>query len=206
MLNNLQLLDFSNNNLKGPIPHILSHMHSMTVKTITNKSYIDFDYNLAVDKESIDFMWKGVEATYQETIALLTGIDLSCNAFSGKIPEDLMKLQGLISLNLSRNRLSGMIPNNIGNLTSLEVLDLSMNILSGTIPPSISHLTSLDTLSLSHNKLTGQIPSGPQLQTFNMSDFSDNVGLCGFPLPNNCLTHNNSIVPLVENEAGYKKN
>ncbi|KAJ4782650.1 Receptor-like protein 12 [Rhynchospora pubera] len=116
-----------------------------------------------------------------------------------------MKLQGLISLNLSRNQLSGMIPHNIGNLTSLEVLDLSMNLLSGTIPSSLSHLTSLDTLNLSHNKLTGKIPSGPQLQTFNMFDFSDNVGLCGFPLPNNCLTHNNSIVPLVENEAGYKK-
>ncbi|KAJ4769212.1 hypothetical protein LUZ62_053469 [Rhynchospora pubera] len=86
-------------------------------------------------------------------------------------------------------------------MTSLEVLDLSMNHLSGTIPSSISQLTYLNMLNLSHNKLTGQIPPGSQIQTFIPSAFSDNDGLCGFPLPNNCSTQNNSVVLPVTKEA-----
>ncbi|KAJ4769211.1 hypothetical protein LUZ62_053468 [Rhynchospora pubera] len=85
-------------------------------------------------------------------------------------------------------------------MTSLEILDLSINHLSGNIPQSMSHLTFLDTLNLSHNNLTGQIPSGSQLQTFSPSVFSNNDGLCGFPLPNNCSTNNSSIVQEVNNE------
>ncbi|KAJ4769209.1 LRR receptor-like serine/threonine-protein kinase FLS2 [Rhynchospora pubera] len=185
MLNNLQLLDLSNNNLSGPIPHSLAHMSSMILKTASNESYIYLDRGYQeIIIETVKLTWKGEIVVYL-TVALLTGIDLSCNFLSGEIPEDMMKLQGLNFLNLSRNQLSGVIPQNIGNLTSLEVLDLSMNHLSGTIPQSIAHLTSLDTLNLSHNKLTGHIPHGSQLQTFNPSVFSDNDGLCGFPLPNN---------------------
>ncbi|KAJ4782561.1 LRR receptor-like serine/threonine-protein kinase GSO2 [Rhynchospora pubera] len=176
MLNNLQLLDLSNNNLSGQIPHSLAHMPSMILKTESNESYIYLDRGYKENIiENIKLTWKGEVVVYQ-TVALLTGIDLSCNSLSGEIPEDLVKLQGLNFLNLSRNQLSGVIPQNIGNLTSLEVLDLSMNHLSGTIPQSISHLTSLDILNLSHNKLIGQIPPGSQLQTFDLSVFSDNDG------------------------------
>jgi Leucine-rich repeat (LRR) protein len=149
-LNNLQLLDLSNNNLTGPIPHIFSGLSSMAVKNSSNVSYVDIDWSY---KEKIDITWKGGVYTFQSTIALLIGIDLSSNSLLGEVPEDLMKLQGLVSLNLSSNHLSGMIPYNIGNLTWLEILDLSTNHFSGTIPTSISRLTKLDVLNLSHNKL-----------------------------------------------------
>jgi Leucine rich repeat/Leucine Rich Repeat len=148
-LNNLQLLDLSNNNLSGPIPRIFSGLSSMADKNSSNVSYVDINWSY---KEKIDVAWKGGD-TFQSTIALLIEIDLSGNSLSGEVPEDLMKLQGLVSLNLSSNHLSGMIPYNIGNLTWLEILDLSTNHFSGTIPTSISRLTKLDVLNLSHNKL-----------------------------------------------------
>jgi Leucine-rich repeat (LRR) protein len=192
-LNKLQLLDLSNNNLTGPIPYIFSGMSSMAIKNSSNESHINLFRSY---EEKIDVVWKGVGVTFQRTIALLVEIDLSSNSLSGEMPEDLMKLQGLLSLNLSRNNLNSVIPFNIGNLTWLEILDLSMNDLSGSIPPSISRLTHLDSLNLSHNKLTGQIPIGSQIQTFDPSAFSDNDGLCGSPLPNNCSTPNSSTVPL----------
>ena len=187
-LSNLQLLDLSNNTLTGPIPHIF---YNMSFKGTNNQleEQGTFSYH-----ETIEVVWKGEESTFKSTIALLTGIDLSCNSLSSEIPKDLMDLQGLHFLNLSRNHLSGMIPSNIGNLTWLEILDLSMNHLSGTIPSSISDLTHLDRVNLSHNKLTGQIPLGAQIQTLDPSGFSDNDGLCGAPLSNNCSTRNSSIV------------
>jgi Leucine-rich repeat (LRR) protein len=203
-LNKLQLLDLSNNNLTGPVPHIFSGMSSMAIKNRSNESYVELGIGWPYN-EKIDVVWKGEGVTFQSTIALLMEIDLSGNSISGEVPEDLMKLQGLFSLNLSRNHFSGVIPHNIGNLTWLEILDFSMNHLSGTIPPSISCLTHLDMLNLSHNKLTGQIPIGSQIQTFDPSAFSNNDGLCGSPLSNNCSTLNGSVVPLLNNEGEDQK-
>ncbi|KAF4351787.1 hypothetical protein G4B88_030148 [Cannabis sativa] len=65
----------------------------------------------------------------------------------------------------------------------LRVIDLSCNKLNGEIPMEVTHLSLLD---LSNNRLTGRIPTGPQLQLFNASTYSMNLGLCGNPLPSSC--------------------
>ena len=117
----------------------------------------------------------------------MTGIDLSSNYLSGDIPPEFTKFVGLRFLNLSRNHLSGGIPKDIGNLVILETLDLSLNELSGSIPSSISELLSLNLLNLSNNHLSGEIPTGSQLQTLvDPSIYSNNFGLCGFPLDIAC--------------------
>jgi hypothetical protein len=90
-------------------------------------------------------------------------------------------------LNLSRNHLSCGIPRSIGSLNYLESLDLSSNQLSEAIPPSITHLLLLSMLNVSKNHLSGKIPVGSQIQTLtDPSIYSDNFGLCGFPLDNLC--------------------
>ena len=92
---------------------------------------------------------------------------------------------------MSGNYLSGGIPEHIGNLTLLECLDLSWNRLEGSIPLSMSDLLSLTSLNLSNNNLSGEIPTGYQLRTLDdASIYSNNPGLCGFPLNTTC---NNSI-------------
>lgn len=102
-------------------------------------------------------------------------------------------------LNLSRNHLSCGIPENIGSLDFLESLDLSSNELSGAIPTPVSNLSKLSALNLSNNHLSGEIPFGSQIQTLtDPSIYSNNSGLCGFPLDNMCA--DTSLTPDRRNE------
>ncbi|XP_039120951.1 receptor-like protein EIX2 [Dioscorea cayenensis subsp. rotundata] len=113
-------------------------------------------------------------------------MDLSNNALTGDIPEELASLYGLQSLHLASNHLEGEIPDKLGRLQQLESLDLSRNKLLGSIPSTFSNLTSLSDFNVSYNKLTGRIPSGNQFNT--LTDPSIYIGnhLCGFPLTDNC--------------------
>jgi hypothetical protein len=144
----------------------------------------------------IDIVWKGRDYMFQYA-ADLTAMDLSSNSLSGGIPPELTDLRGLRILNLSRNYLSGSIPEHISNLTLLESLDLSCNKLSGPIPSAMSHLLSLNSFNLSNNNLSGEIPTGNQLNTLvDPSIYSNNPGLCGFPLSIACTNLSNSTTTL----------
>ncbi|KAL6888706.1 hypothetical protein ACP4OV_009732 [Aristida adscensionis] len=187
-LSYLQLLDLAENNFTGSIRTTFSKLFSLQEPSkmqpklnISTGSFIHpyYSYN----DVSIDIVWKGRDYIFQQTIVLMTGVDLSSNSFYGEIPSELSSLRGLRFLNLSRNYQFGGIPEDIGNLTFLECLDLSWNNLSGPIPSSMSYLFSLNSLNLSHNKLSGEIPIGNQLRTLNdPSSYSNNPGLCGFPV------------------------
>ena len=189
-LSHLQLLDLAANQFPGPIPQgLLANLTSMMKpQTEFNMTSLIHHQVLHLDAtmnfvDRIDVNWKMKSYTFQGTIALMIGIDLSGNSFSGEIPTELANLRGLRFLNLSRNHLSGHIPENIGDLKLLESLDCSWNELSGAIPSSISKLASLSTLNLSNNNLSGEIPVGNQLQTLDdPSIYNNNSGLCGFPL------------------------
>ncbi|VAI41705.1 unnamed protein product [Triticum turgidum subsp. durum] len=185
-LSQLQLLDMANNSLTGSIPVTFSNLTSMSIKVPQNLSIQD-PSNTMKYEDRINIYWKGQELIFQRTLRLLAGIDLSSNLLSHCIPEELTNLQGLQFLNLSRNHLSCVIPEDIGNLTFLESLDLSSNGLIGAIPPSFSSLSWLNTLNVSNNLLSGKIPTGAQIQTLtDPSIYSNNSGLCGFPLHISC--------------------
>ena len=53
----------------------------------------------------------------------------------------------------------------------------------------------LEVLNLSHNQLTGQIPLGKQFNTFNNDSYTDNLGLCGFPLTITCNNNESKQPP-----------
>nr|XP_027186038.1 probable LRR receptor-like serine/threonine-protein kinase At2g23950 [Cicer arietinum] len=74
----------------------------------------------------------------------------------------------------------------MSNMHQLSSLDLSSNRLSGTIPSSLSFLSFLGSLDLSDNNLFGAIPYTGQMTTFDATDFTENPGLCGPPLPVRC--------------------
>ncbi|KAK8521696.1 hypothetical protein V6N12_066284 [Hibiscus sabdariffa] len=193
----LQVLDLSLNNISGIIPSCLNNLTAMTHLGSSNVmiqyffEYADADYTGDSNSQfhfegsandHLLVMWKGVEQEYGKTLGLLKVIDLSCNKLSGEIPKEVAILQGLISLNLSRNILKGSIIREIGQLIALESLDLSANHLSGEIPKSLSRLSFLSVLDLSNNNLSGKIPLGTQMQSFNATSYSGNLGLCGAPL------------------------
>ncbi|PPR82846.1 hypothetical protein GOBAR_AA37869 [Gossypium barbadense] len=110
-------------------------------------------------------------------------LDISYNFLSGSIPKEIGTMPYLFILNLGHNDISGNIPQEIGNLKGLGILDLSYNRLEGSIPQSMTGITLLSEINLSNNLLSGMIPETGQLETFPASDFFNNAGLCGVPLP-----------------------
>ncbi|KAG5024978.1 hypothetical protein AAZX31_08G089800 [Glycine max] len=110
-------------------------------------------------------------------------LDLSYNELRGKIPDEFGDMVALQVLELSHNQLSGEIPSSLGQLKNLGVFDASHNRLQGHIPDSFSNLSFLVQIDLSNNELTGQIPSRGQLSTLPASQYANNPGLCGVPLP-----------------------
>ena len=110
-------------------------------------------------------------------------LDLSYNQLRGKIPEEFGDMIALQVLELAHNQLSGEIPSSLGRLKNLGVFDASHNRLQGQIPDSFSNLSFLVEIDLSNNELTGQIPTRGQLSTLPASQYANNPGLCGVPLP-----------------------
>ncbi|XP_077233664.1 receptor-like protein EIX1 [Tasmannia lanceolata] len=190
-LPSLQVLDLANNCLSGPIPPSFCNFTAMVEVQKTDRDlghHLDVGGELAYYEETLLMIMKGMPLLYcGSTLALVTAMDISGNNLSGEIPNSLTKLSGLLLLNLSGNHFTGIIPEDIGNLGMLESLDVSNNHLSGEIPLSITALNFLTALNLSNNNLSGKIPSGNQLQTLtDLSIYSGNPLLCGYPLPISC--------------------
>ncbi|KVI08552.1 systemin receptor SR160-like [Cynara cardunculus var. scolymus] len=108
--------------------------------------------------------------------------DLSNNKLEGGIPKELGSMYYLNILNLGHNDLSGPIPEELSGLKNAAILDLSHNRLNGSIPNSLTSL-SLGDADLSFNNLSGTIPESAPFDTFPANRFSNNSGLCGYPLP-----------------------
>ncbi|XP_073144702.1 serine/threonine-protein kinase BRI1-like 2 [Henckelia pumila] len=125
-------------------------------------------------------------------------LDLSYNQLRGKIPDGFGEMIALQVLVLSHNQLSGEIPASLGQLKNIGVFDASNNRLQGHIPDSFSNLSFLVQIDLSNNELTGQIPSRGQLSTLPATQYANNPGLCGVPLPE-CQYNDN---PTSDNPTG----
>jgi Leucine-rich repeat (LRR) protein len=129
-LENLFLLDLSENQLHGPFPYCVEQQKAGSSPTKRNSS--------------------------SSSIAIL---NLNTNYLSGKFPTFLLKCQELIFLDLSYNQFSGILPTWIGDrLPSLSFLSLRSNLFSGHIPQQISKMKRLQYLDLACNNISGIIP------------------------------------------------
>jgi len=187
-LNKLQILDASNNALKGSLPKTLFQMSDLEVidlhKNKIEGSLQDFPRNSALQylalyqnnlRSSIPFsitnlvdlvhldlssnQLTGTLPTELGSMKALTYLFLASNTFnSGPIPESLYQLTNLKELSLKETARVGPIPIWISDLSNLILLDLAMNELDGSIPPSFDDLENLYFLLLNHNKLSGTVP------------------------------------------------
>ncbi|KAF8398866.1 hypothetical protein HHK36_014730 [Tetracentron sinense] len=155
--------------------------------------------------KSCDFarLYSGPVLSLWTQYQTLEYLDLSYNELQGNIPEEFGDMVALQVLDLAHNKLSGEIPTSLGQLTKLGVFDASHNRLQGRIPESFSNLSFLVQIDLSNNALTGPIPSRGQLSTLPASQYANNPGLCGVPLPQ-CQTESNlpPTTPAVDDERG----
>jgi hypothetical protein len=144
--------------------------------------------SLSSSQQSFEFTTKNVSLSYRGSIIwYFTGIDFSCNNFTGEIPPEIGNLSMIKVLNLSHNNLTGPIPPTFWNLKEIESLDLSYNKLDGEIPPRLTELFSLEVFIVAHNNLSGKTPARvAQFATFDESCYKDNPFLCGEPLSKIC--------------------
>ncbi|XP_030957069.1 receptor-like protein 33 isoform X1 [Quercus lobata] len=191
---NLRILDISNNKFNGPLPRkyfkYLKAMMNADEGEVALK-YIGDNYYY----DSLNVMMKGSYIELVRIQTVFTTIDFSNNRFIGDIPQIIGSLNSLKGLNFSHNNLTGCIPSSFGNLTNLEWLDLSFNKLGGEIPKQLVDIPWLADLKLSHNQLAGQIPLGKQFNTFDNDSYTNNLGLCGFPLTRACNNHETKQPP-----------
>ncbi|XP_057447783.1 receptor-like protein EIX1 [Lotus japonicus] len=156
-----QTLDFSFNNLSGPLPpfprlqglflsnnRFSGSLSSFCASPPQELSYLDLSSNLLA----------GPFLDCLGNFTNLVFLNLAKNKLTGRIPESLGTLQHIVSIHLNNNNFSGEIPS-LALCTSLTVLDLGNNNLQGRLLTWVGHhLPRLIVLSLRKNKFHGKIP------------------------------------------------
>ncbi|KAL4196312.1 hypothetical protein AMTRI_Chr04g245620 [Amborella trichopoda] len=156
----LAVLDFSQNNLEGPIPLCFNNFSAWTNASFIGS--ISSHHKLCtISQEKVEFTKGNTYSYLGDALKYMTGLDLSENKLSGPIPLDMGLLKELGMLNLSNNLLT----------------DLSYNALSGEFPSQLTRLTHLSIFSVANNNLSGEIPDTTQFCTFNESSFSGNPNM-----------------------------
>ena len=161
-LTSLNLLDLSENQLRGQIPDV----RGLTILTSLNLG---------------DNQLSGTIPDWLGSLTALQELSLRDNRLTGPIPEELGELVQLRDLYLDDNQLSGTIPDWLSDLSQLRSLYLNGNQLSGCVPdesraPLINHdFIAVDANGDGDTADAGDTPGLP-FCTLNWLAFSADVG------------------------------
>ncbi|KAJ4909337.1 receptor like protein 15 [Raphanus sativus] len=141
----LRHVDLADNNISGKFPSwVLENNTKLKVLLVQNNLFTSFQlpkspHNLLLMDVSANKFSHLVPGNIGWILPDLRGMNISNNAFHGKLPSSLGKIgQGLRSLRV------------------LSMLDISNNNLTGDIPEWVGELPSLRALLISNNSLEGQ--------------------------------------------------
>ncbi|KAL5546851.1 hypothetical protein UlMin_006538 [Ulmus minor] len=143
-LSHLRVLDVSNNNFSGMIPHCLGNFSdSLSVLNLGNNSF------------------NGIIPLSCTRASNLRMIDFSDNQFQGILPQSLVNCTMLESLVLANNHLVDVFPSWLGSLPELKHLILKQNRFYGTLRKleTSFEFPKLLVIDLSCNSFTGELPS-----------------------------------------------
>ncbi|KAL0845195.1 hypothetical protein Bca101_018441 [Brassica carinata] len=158
----LRYLNLSNNNLSGSIPRgFLPNLYTLDLSNNMFTGEIYEDIGLFSNLEVLDIggnVLSGHVPACFGNLSRLEFLTLASNQLTGGIPKELGLMKKLKWIYLGYNNLSGEIPYQLGDLSSLKHLDLVYNNISGPIPPSLGDLKELEYMFVYQNKLSGQIP------------------------------------------------
>jgi Leucine-rich repeat (LRR) protein len=176
-------LSLSSNKFQGVLPPSLVNITTGIEQILMNANMISGKIPPEIGKFNLHVLAladNALTGNIPDTISgfhMMTGLDVSGNNISGKIPPMLVaNFTQLAFLDLSENDLQGSIPENFENMINVAILDLSYNQFSGMIPKQLVNLSSLTLfLNLSHNIFSGPIPSEiGRLSSLGVLDFSNN--------------------------------
>ncbi|XP_047158994.1 putative leucine-rich repeat receptor-like protein kinase At2g19210 [Vigna umbellata] len=97
----------------------------------------------------VDYLWDGLNCTYDNEFPRIKALNLSSSGLSGKIDPSISNLTMLEKLDLSNNNLYGEVPDFLSHLQHLKILNLEKNDLSGSIPSALVEKSRKGSLSLS---------------------------------------------------------
>ncbi|KAG6504592.1 hypothetical protein ZIOFF_036926 [Zingiber officinale] len=162
-MKSLEFLDLSGNGFSDRIPETIAKLQMLTSLDLSRNTFtggLPDSINALGNLKILDLSDNSLIGNLPSWIFELglSYVDLSGNAFSGRVPAVLGSVPGLKFLNLSGNSLSGSLPATVLALDRMKILDLSTNMINGSIPPEIARAVSLKELRLEKNSLTGEIP------------------------------------------------
>ncbi|KAF9624079.1 hypothetical protein IFM89_007777 [Coptis chinensis] len=167
-LDQLKILNLSQNFLKGPLPLKLFQMQKLEVLDLSYNEFtgmipgetslpslrsFDASENLLVGNISAGMLSVGIG-----NLSELVELDVSQNSFSGFLPDVFGSLGKLEHLTAHSNNFGGRIPASLSNSPSIRLLSLRNNSLSGSIYFNCTAMVNISSIDLGSNKLNGPLP------------------------------------------------
>ncbi|GJV05646.1 leucine-rich repeat protein [Tanacetum coccineum] len=149
----LEYLDLSRNRLTGRIPECLGNLRNLNIMQFSSNQLSGVISSSMVPQSSM-LSWLNLNDNYftgelpreLENLRELSVLNLGDNGFSGNIPEWIGEnLTNLIVFRLHNNNFTGSIPPSLCNNSVLQVLDVAHNNLTGPIPHCLGKLKGMIT-------------------------------------------------------------
>nr|KYP63546.1 Phytosulfokine receptor 1 [Cajanus cajan] len=177
-LQNLEVMDFSNNHFEGPVSTaICSSFNRLRVFKLSNNFFsgeIPENLGNCSSLQHLSINGNDLSRSLPESIFQLQNLNelyLQNNKLSGTLSEEVGKLSNLVEFDISNNDFFGFLPNIFGGLTRLKVFNVGSNRFTATLE-DLSHCRNLSMLGLSKNFHNEEMPQGQNLEFSNLKVFA----------------------------------